>query len=297
MKQKLIEKIFLRVIVTILVGTIVTVVLWLSLPTWEEDEISRTTVTLYNYRMEKVGAVPRRNGSSDIAALIYTASDGEEYQIAMFHKKEGKELKGKTVEIRYAENASSYAGAHMIVELTVDGEAAYTLADYNEFQENRRAVFFWCWFGVSILPNLALILDVLEYFGIVKRRRRYRKNREAHKAQIQNLGNRPRNFPNTVWTTEDGSLTLTVLPDGTVTGTIRLQNGETVTSIPVLFDDTAHTTIRMAEVRAGKPRTPYIEIWEATYHSPDEFEAMPQKTTYFKKGKTVTLRRTDGERE
>ncbi len=289
------EKIILRVAVTLLVGVLVATGLWLIFPTWEASEVSHTTVTLYNYRYETVGFIPKKHGSGDIDALIYTASDREEYQIAMFHKKEGKDLKGKTVEIGYILNGSSYDGAHMIVELTVDGEAAYTLADCNEFQENRRAVLFWVWFGFTVLVNLTLILDILEYLGIVKRRRRNRRNRKAHEEQIRNLENRPRNFPNTVWQTEEGALTLTVASDGSITGIIRIPDGETVKSIPVIFDDTAHTTVRISERVPGKKHTSYIEIWEADYESPDEFTAKPKKTTYFKKGKTVTVRRMGGE--
>lgn len=34
---------------------------------------------------------------------------------------------------------------------------------------------------------------------------------------------------------------------------------------------------------------------EADYDSPVEFTAKPKKTTYFKKGRTLTVRRIDGE--
>lgn len=294
--KRLTEKLIFRIVVFLLVGVVLAVCLYFLFPTHNEQDLEYTTVTLRSFRYETVGAVPKRYGSSDIKALIYTASDGEEYQIIMPYKKEAEEWKGQTVELGFVRDGSSYVGAHMAVELSRDGIPQYTLENWNSFQENRRAVLFWVWFGVSILFFIPTILEILECFGIIRRRRRHRKNRAAHLAQIQNLENRPRNFPQTVWRTEDGSLTLTVSSDGVVTGTIRHRKGESVTSIPVLFDDTAHTTIRMAEIKGGKPKTPYVEIWEADYHSPDEFDAKPQKTTYFKKGKTVTLRRTDGER-
>lgn len=298
MKSKLIEKVLFRVVVTVLVGALLAIVLWLLFPTWHADELEHTTVTLQNCRYETVGFIPKKHGSGDIDALIFTASDREQYQIAMFHKKEGQALKGKTVEIGYKENGSSYDGAHMIVELTVDGESVYDLTDWNAFQKNRRAVLFWVWFGFTVLVNLPLILDILEYGGIVKRRRRHRRNRKAREEQIRNLDNRPRNFPNTVWQTEDGTLTLTVSPDGIVTGTVRIPDGDTVKSIPILFDDTAHTTVRIAKLSrrgSGKKHAAYVEIWEADYDSPVEFTAKPKKTTYFKKGKTLTVRRTGGE--
>lgn len=298
MKSKLIEKVLFRVVVTVLVGALLAIVLWLLFPTWHADELEHTTVTLQNCRYETVGFIPKKHGSGDIDALIFTASDREQYQIAMFHKKEGKAHKGKTVEIGYKENGSSYDGAHMIVELTVDGESVYDLTDWNAFQKNRRAVLFWVWFGFTVLVNLPLILDILEYGGIVKRRRRHRRNRKAREEQIRNLDNRPRNFPNTVWQTEDGTLTLTVSPDGIVTGTVRIPDGDTVKSIPILFDDTAHTTVRIAKLSrrgSGKKHAAYVEIWEADYDSPVEFTAKPKKTTYFKKGKTLTVRRTGGE--
>ena len=298
MRSKLIDKVVLRSVVTALVGVLLATALWLLFPTWETSELSHATVTLGTYRYETVGFVPKKHGSGDIDALIFTASDREQYQIAMFHKKEGEALKGKTVEIGYKENGSSYDGAHMIVELTVDGESVYDLTDWNAFQKNRRAVLFWVWFGVTVLVNLPLILDILEYGGIVKRRRRHRRNRKAREEQIRNLENRPRNFPHTVWQTEDGALTLTVAPDGSITGTMRIPDGDTVKSIPVLFDDTAHTTVRIAKLSrrgSGKKHAGYVEIWEADYDSPVEFTAKPKKTTYFKKGRTLTVRRIDGE--
>lgn len=290
------EKIILRVIVTLLVGVIVAAALWLILPTWEAKELDHTTVTLHTCRYETVGFIPRGHGNGDVKALIYTASDGEEYQIAMFHKKEGKELEGQTVRIGYKENGSSYDGAHMIVELTVGEDTAYTLTDWNDFQRNRRAIIFWLWLGITVLANLPLIIDILSYFGIVKRRRRYRRNRKAHEAKLQNLQNRPRNFPDSVWRTEDGKMILTVNRDGTVTGEVRIAEGEGDRTVPISFDDTAHTTIRIAETTAGKKAAPYAEVWEADYHSPHAFTAKPRKTTYFKKGKTVTLHRINTER-
>ena len=76
---------------------------------------------------------------------------------------------------------------------------------------------------------------------------------------------------------------------------IRTPDGEGVRSIPVIFDDTAHTTIRMAPLEAGERVGSYIEIWKADYDAPDRFTAKPVKTAYFKKGKTLTVRRKDEE--
>ena len=83
---------------------------------------------------------------------------------------------------------------------------------------------------------------------------------------------------------------------GRATGVIRTPDGEGVRSIHVIFDDTAHTTIRMAPLEVGERVGSYIEIWEADYDAPDRFTAKPVKTTYFKKGKTLTVRRKDEER-
>lgn len=295
--KSILEKVILRFIVFLLIGAALATCLYFIFPIHDTEDLEYTTVTLRSFRYESVGFIPKKHGSGDIKALIYTASDGEEYQIIMPYKKEAEEWKGQTVELGFVREGSSYVGAHMAVELAIEGIPQYTLKDWNSFQENRRAVLFWVWFGVSVLFfMIPSALELLECFGIIRRRRRHRKNRAARLAQIQHLENRPHNFPDTVWATEDGSLTLTVSSEGVVTGTICHRKGEAVTSVPVLFDDAAHTTIRMAEIRGGKPKTPYIEIWEAEYHSPDEFDAKPQKTTYFKKGKTVTLHRTDGER-
>ena len=259
----------------------------LTLTGYEEDYYYKTG-TSYRLYFEE----------SDEPLVINNITSKKLDKKALTVLKEGQALKGKTVEIGYKENGSSYDGAHMIVELTVDGESVYDLTDWNAFQKNRRAVLFWVWFGFTVLVNLPLILDILEYGGIVKRRRRHRRNRKAREEQIRNLDNRPRNFPNTVWQTEDGTLTLTVSPDGIVTGTVRIPDGDTVKSIPILFDDTAHTTVRIAKLSrrgSGKKHAAYVEIWEADYDSPVEFTAKPKKITYFKKGKTLTVPRTGGE--
>ena len=127
------------------------------------------------------------------------------------------------------------------------------------------------------------------------RHRRHSRQKAARAEQLAELQNRPRNFSNTTWQTEDGKLTVTVDEQGRATGVIRVPEGDGTRSIPVIFDDTAHTTIRMAPLEAGERVGPYIEIWEADYDAPDRFTAKPVKTTYFKKGKTLTVRRKDGE--
>ena len=66
-------------------------------------------------------------------------------------------------------------------------------------------------------------------------------------------------------------------------------------SVPVIADDTAHTTLRMALCKDGERVGGFVEIWETDYDAPDRFTAKPLKTTYFKKGKTLTVRRKDGE--
>ena len=63
MKSKLIEKVLFRVVVTVLVGILLAMVLWLLFPIWHADELEHTTVTLHSYRYETVGFVPKKHGS------------------------------------------------------------------------------------------------------------------------------------------------------------------------------------------------------------------------------------------
>ena len=86
-------------------------------------------------------------------------------------------------------------------------------------------------------------------------------------------------------------VTITVDADGHITGVIRVQDGGSARSVPVIFDDTAHTTIRIAPLEAGERVGRYIEIWEGDYDDPDYFTAKPLKTAYFKKGKTIRIER------
>ena len=51
----------------------------------------------------------------------------------------------------------------------------------------------------------------------------------------------------------------------------------------------------MTPLEAGERVGSYIEIWKADYDAPDRFTAKPVKTAYFKKGKTLTVRRKDEE--
>jgi hypothetical protein len=145
-----------------------------------------------------------------------------------------------------------------------------------------------------ILLTLVLVIeDLFSVSGRVKRYIRGTRKKNARSEQLAELQNRPRNFPNTTWQTEDGKLTFTVDEQGRVTGVIRVPEGDGTRSIPVIFDDTAHTTIRIAPLEAGERVGRYIEIWEGDYDYPDRFTAKPLKTTYFKKGKTITVRRVN----
>jgi hypothetical protein len=145
-----------------------------------------------------------------------------------------------------------------------------------------------------ILLTLVLVIeDLFSVSGRVKRYIRGTRKKNARAEQLAELQNRPRNFPNTTWQTEDGKLTFTVDEQGRATGVIRVPEGDGTRSIPVIFDDTAHTTIRIAPLEAGERVGRYIEIWEGDYDYPDRFTAKPLKTTYFKKGKTITVRRVN----
>ena len=265
-------------------------------PMVKESDLTTTTVTLISYRYEVVGFVPKRHGSRDIHDIIFTASDGELYQIARFYKKEAESLVGHTVTLRYVEGAGSWGDSHAVVELTEGDAVHYTLDKWNDSRRNKALllplVFLW---PVALVGPVYLIMEVCSLSSRAARRRRHLRKKEAHAEQLAELQNRPRNFPNTTWQTEDGKLTFTVDEQGRATGVIRIPEGEGVRSIPVIFDDAAHTTIRIAPLEAGERVGPYIEIWEADYDDPDYFTAKPLKTEYFKKGKTLTVRRMDGD--
>lgn len=261
-------------------------------PQAKESELKTTTVTLGAYRYELVGSVPKRHGSRDIHDIIFTASDGELYQIARFYKKEAESLVGHTVTLRYVEGAGSWGDSHAVVELTEGDAVHYTLDKWNDSRRNKALllplVFLW---PVALVGPVYLIMEVCSLSSRAARRRRHLRKKEAHAEQLAELQNRPRNFPNTTWQTEDGKLTFTVDEQGRATGVIRIPEGDGTRSIPVIFDDTAHTTIRIALCEAGERVGPYIEIWEADYDDPDRFTAKPLKTTYFKKGKTIRIER------
>ena len=276
---------------TILAGILMVAFAFLLSPTAEKGETETATVSLGAYRYETVGY--GRHGR-EINALIFQASDGEEYEVAMFYKDEAKTLSGHTITIRYLENQGHFDGICMIVEMTEGENIHYTLEDWNRSQRTAVWVALLFWGVCAFSAFLYVMSDVCGIFGRAKRHRRYARQKNARKEQLAELQNRPRNFPNTTWQTEDGTLTLTVAADGIVTGSIRIQTGDGVKTLPISFDDTAYTTVRIAEIKAGKKCAPYVEIWEADYGSPHEFTAKPVKTTYFKKGKTITVRRADG---
>ena len=265
-------------------------------PQAKESELKTTTVTLGAYRYELVGSVPKRHGSTDIYDIIFTASDGEQYQIARFYKKEAEALTGHTVTIRYLENEGSWVGSHAVVELTEGDITHYTLEKWNDSRRNKALllplVFLW---PVALVGPVYLIIEVCSLSSRANRRRRHIRKKEAHAEQLAELSNRPRNFPDSVWQSTDGRLTLTVDADGHITGVIRVQDGGSVGSVPVIADDTAHTTLRMALCKDGERAGRFVEIWETDYDDPDYFTAKPLKTEYFKKGKTLTVRRMDGD--
>lgn len=269
-------------------------------PTVKEENVNSTTVTLGSYRYVDVGFVPTgRHGSTTIYAMVFQASDGHQYQVAMFYKDEAEALVGRTVSIRYEEKSEdwqSWQGARMIVELSEEDTVHYTLEEVNQRQKDRLKFVPVIWGLLAFFPIILVILDETDIVSFAIRHRSHLRKKNAHEKQLDNLKNRPHNFSNTVWQTEDGSLTLTVDAEGHITGVIRIRDKEEVKSIPVIFDDSAHTTVRMAAGITGKKRGPYIEIWEAEYDTPDEFTAKPIKTTYFKKGKAVTLCRVSQER-
>ena len=261
-------------------------------PKVKESDLTTTTVTLISYRYEVVGFIPNRRGSDDIRDIIFTASDGELYQIARFYKKEAESLVGHTVTLRYVEGAGSWGDSHAVAELTEGDTVHYTLDKWNDFRRNKALllplVFLW---PVALVGPVYVICEVCGLASRAARRRRHLRKKEAHAEQLAELSNRPRNFPNTTWQTEDGKLTFTVDEQGRATGVIRVPEGDGTRSVPVIIDDNAHTTIRIALCEAGERVGPYIEIWEGDYDDPDRFTAKPLKTTYFKKGKTIRIER------
>lgn len=264
-------------------------------PQAKEEELKTATVTLGAYRYELVGSVPKHRGSADIYDIIFKASDGQQYQIARFYKEEAEALSGHTVTIRYLENEGTWVGSHAVAELTEGETVHYTLEEWNRTRRNKVWIMPLLFFPLLLAVLCYVLEDVFGIFGRANRHRRHSRQKAARAEQLAELQNRPRNFPNTTWQTEDGKLTVTVDEQGRATGMIRVPEGEGVRSIPVVFDDTAHTTICMAPLEAGERVGRYIEIWEADYDAPDRFTAKPLKTTYFKKGKTLTVRRKDGE--
>jgi hypothetical protein len=261
-------------------------------PMVKESDLTTTTVTLISYRYEVVGFVPKRHGSRDIHDIIFTASDGELYQIARFYKKEAESLVGHTVTLHYVEGAGSWGDSHAVVELTEGDITHYTLEKWNDSRRNKALIFPLVFlYPVILFGPVYVICEVCGLASRANRRRRHVRKKEAHAEQLAERSNRPRNFPNTTWQTEDGKLTFTVDEQGRATGVIRVPEGDGTRSVPVIFDDTAHTTIRIAPLEAGERVGRYIEIWEGDYDYPDRFTAKPLKTTYFKKGKTIRIER------
>ena len=265
-------------------------------PQAKESDLKTTTVTLGAYRYEVVGSVPKRHGSTDIYDIIFTASDGQQYQIARFYKKEAEALTGHTVTIRYLENEGSWVGSHAVVELTEGDITHYTLEKWNDSRRNNALIFPLVFlYPVILFGPVYVICEVCGLASRANRRRRHLRKKEAHAEQLAELSNRPRNFPDSVWQSTDGRLTITVDADGHITGVIRVQDGGSAGSVPVIADDTAHTTLRMALCKDGERAGRFVEIWETDYDDPDYFTAKPLKTEYFKKGKTLTVRRMDGD--
>jgi hypothetical protein len=281
----------LFIVITVLIAAFLLCLTPIFIPQAKEEELKTATVTLGTYRYEVVGFKPRRRGSSDIKVMIFQASDGQQYQIAMFYKDEAEALTGHTVTIRYVEDGGSYLGTHMIAEMTEGDETHYTLAEWNQFQRRRAWLIPLLLWSPILLTLVLVIEDLFSVSGRVKRYIRGTRKKNARAEQLAKLQNRPRNIPNTTWQTEDGKLTFTVDEQGRATGVIRVPEGDGTRSIPVIFDDTAHTTIRIAPLEAGERVGPYVEIWEGDYDYPDRFTAKPLKTTYFKKGKTIRIER------
>ena len=281
----------LFIVITVLIAAFLLYLTPIFIPQAKEEELKTATVTLGAYRYEVVGFKPRRRGSSDIKAMIFQASDGQEYQVAMFYDDEAEALTGHTVTVRYVEDGGSYLGTHMIADMTEGEETHYTLAEWNQFQRRRMWLIPLMLWAPILLTLVLVIEDLFSVSGRVKRYIRGTRKKNARAEQLAELQNRPRNLPNTTWQTEAGKLTFTVDEQGRATGMIRTPEGEGVRSIPVIFDDTAHTTIRIAPLEAGERVGRYIEIWEGDYDHPDRFTAKPLKTAYFKKGKTIRIER------
>ena len=261
-------------------------------PQAKESDLKTTTVTLGAYRYEVVGSVPKRHGSRDIHDIIFTASDGELYQIARFYKKEAESLVGHTVTLRYVEGAGSWGDSHAVAELTEGDTVHYTLDKWNDSRRNNVLIFPLVFlYPVILCGPVYVIYEVCGLASRAARRRRHLRKKEAHAEQLAELSNRPRNFPDSVWQSTDGRLTITVDADGHITGVIRVQDGGSAGSVPVIADDTAHTTLRMALCKDGERVGRFVEIWETDYDDPDRFTAKPLKTTYFKKGKTIRIER------
>ena len=261
-------------------------------PKVKESDLTTTTVTLISYRYELVGSVPKHRGSADIHDIIFTASDGELYQIARFYKKEAESLVGHTVTLRYVEGAGSWGDSHAVAELTEGDTVHYTLDKWNDSRRNNVLIFPLVFlYPVILCGPVYVIYEVCGLASRAARRRRHLRKKEAHAEQLAELSNRPRNFPDSVWQSTDGRLTITVDADGHITGVIRVQDGGSAGSVPVIADDTAHTTLRMALCKDGERVGRFVEIWETDYDDPDRFTAKPLKTTYFKKGKTIRIER------
>ena len=281
----------LFIVITVLIAAFLLYLTPIFIPQAKEEELKTATVTLGTYRYEAVGFKPRRRGSSDIKAMIFQASDGQQYQIAMFYDDEAEALTGHTVTVRYVEDGGSYLGTHMIADMTEGEETHYTLAEWNQFQRRRMWLIPLMLWAPILLTLVLVIEDLFSVSGRVKRYIRGTRKKNARAEQLAELQNRPRNLPNTTWQTEDGKLIFTVDEQGRATGVIRVPEGDGTRSIPVIFDDTAHTTIRIAPLEAGERVGRYIEIWEGDYDHPDRFTAKPLKTAYFKKGKTIRIER------
>ena len=281
----------LFIVITVLIAAFLLYLTPIFIPQAKEEELKTATVTLGTYRYEAVGFKPRRRGSSDIKAMIFQASDGQQYQIAMFYDDEAEALTGHTVTVRYVEDGGSYLGTHMIADMTEGEETHYTLAEWNQFQRRRMWLIPLMLWAPILLTLVLVIEDLFSVSGRVKRYIRGTRKKNARAEQLAELQNRPRNLPNTTWQTEDGKLIFTVDEQGRATGVIRVPEGDGIRSIPVIFDDTAHTTIRIAPLEAGERVGRYIEIWEGDYDHPDRFTAKPLKTAYFKKGKTIRIER------
>jgi hypothetical protein len=284
----------LFIIITVLIAAFLLYLTPIFIPQAKEEELKTATLTLGTYRYEVVGFVPTKRGKN-VKAMIFQASDGREYQVAIFYKDEAEALSGHTVTVRYVEDGGSYLGTHMIVDMAEGEQTHYTLEEWNAFQRQRMWLIPLLIWALPLVTLCYVIEDLFSVSGRIRRALRRTRRKNARAKQLDNLPNRPRNFPNTVWQTEDGRLTVNVDEQGRTAGVIRVPEGEGVRSIPVIFDDTAHTTVRIALCEEGERVGRYIEIWEADYDDPDRFTAKPVKTAYFKKGKTLTVRRKDGE--